>query len=142
MSSYGFALPVDHRVKMKVGKKDRQILGHMRAKVIPIVVGVLNMVPKSLEKEPEELEINGTIKTIQTTTLLRSARILKSSGDLRRLAVTQTPAKSHQQTLVWKTYKEWNNNDNNYSYNNYSNKACFGKYDDPLRIVLEIKIWP
>ncbi len=26
-----------------------------------------------------------------------------SSGDLRRLAVTQTPVKNHQQTLMWKT---------------------------------------
>ena len=30
----------------------------------------------------------------------------KSSGDLRRLAVTQTSAKDHQLTLMWKTLKE------------------------------------
>ena len=30
----------------------------------------------------------------------------KSLGDLRRLAVTQTPVKDHQLTLMWKTLKE------------------------------------
>ena len=30
----------------------------------------------------------------------------KSPGDLRRLAVIETPVKDHQQTLVWKTLKE------------------------------------
>ena len=30
----------------------------------------------------------------------------KSPGDLRRLAVTQTPVKNHQLTLMWKTLKE------------------------------------
>ena len=30
-----------------------------------------------------------------------------SPGDLRRLAVTQTPVENHQLTLMWKTLKEW-----------------------------------
>ena len=30
----------------------------------------------------------------------------KSTGDLRALAVTQTPVEHHQQTLMWKTLKE------------------------------------
>ena len=30
----------------------------------------------------------------------------KSPEDMRRLAVTQTPVKDHQQTLMWKTLKE------------------------------------
>ena len=33
-----------------------------------------------------------------------------SPGDLRRLAVTQTPVKTHQLTLMWKTRKKKNNN--------------------------------
>ena len=48
----------------------------------------------------EDLEIKGRVKTIQTITLLRSARIEKSPGDLRRLAITQTPVKHHQLTLM------------------------------------------
>ncbi len=43
----------------------------------PIIVGVLETVPKNLEKTLRELEIRGRIKAIQTTTLLRSARILR-----------------------------------------------------------------
>ena len=35
----------------------------------------------------------------------------KSSGDLRRLAVSQTPVKANQQTLVLKTHKYHNDND-------------------------------
>ena len=34
----------------------------------------------------------------------------KSPGVLRRLAVTQTPVKDHQLTLMWKTLKEYNDN--------------------------------
>ena len=34
-------------------------------------------------------------------------------GDLRRLAVTQTPVKNHQFTLVWKILNKYNNNNNN-----------------------------
>ena len=30
----------------------------------------------------------------------------ESAEDLRRFAVTQTPAKNHQVTLMWKTLKE------------------------------------
>ena len=35
---------------------------------------------------------------------------VKGPGDLRRLAVTQTPVKDHQLMLIWKTLKELNNN--------------------------------
>ena len=33
----------------------------------------------------------------------------ESPGDLKRLAVTQTPVRNHQLTLVWKTRKGINN---------------------------------
>ena len=36
----------------------------------------------------------------------------KSPGDLRRLAVTQTPVKDHQLALVWTTLKGVNDDDN------------------------------
>ena len=45
----------------------------MKVTVIPIVFGALGTVPKGLE----ELEITVRIETIQTTALLRSARILR-----------------------------------------------------------------
>ena len=47
----------------------------MKVTMIPIVVGVLGMIPKGLEKRLEAIEIRGRIESIQTTTLL--ARILR-----------------------------------------------------------------
>ena len=69
----------------------------MKVTIIRIVIGT---VTKGLLKGLEDLEIKGQMKTIQTTTLLRTAIILKSPGDLRRLAVTQTPVKDHQLKLM------------------------------------------
>ena len=43
----------------------------------PIVIGVLGTIRKGLEKGLEDLDTRGQIKTIQTSALLRSARILK-----------------------------------------------------------------
>ena len=66
----------------------------MQVTIIPIVFGAFGSVTKGLLKGMEDLEFGGEVETIQTTALLRMARILsrvKSSGDLRRLAVTQIP---------------------------------------------------
>ena len=49
----------------------------MGVTVVPIVVGALGTVPEGLDKRLEELEIRERIKTIQTTALLKSARILR-----------------------------------------------------------------
>ena len=82
----------------------------MKVTIVPIVIGALGTVIKGLLKGLEDLEVGGRVETIQTTGLLRMARILRrvleTWGDLRRLAVTQTPVKNHQQTLMWKTLKE------------------------------------
>ena len=48
----------------------------MKVTVIRILVGALGMVPKGLEGRLEELEIR-RIETIQTTALLKSAKILR-----------------------------------------------------------------
>ena len=74
--------------------------------VIPIVIGVLGTVTKGLVQGLEDLGISRRVKTIQTTALLRSARILRSVlENLRGLAVTQTPMINYQLTSVWKTQK-------------------------------------
>ena len=49
----------------------------MRVMVIPLLIGAHGMVRKSFSESLEELEIRGRIETIQTTALLRLARILK-----------------------------------------------------------------
>ena len=49
----------------------------MKVTIIPIVIGAFGIVTKGLLKELEDLEIRGGIDTIQTTSLLRTARILR-----------------------------------------------------------------
>ena len=46
------------------------------SKFIPIVIGALGTVTKGLVKGLEDLEIRGRVEAIQTTALLRAARIL------------------------------------------------------------------
>ena len=49
----------------------------MKVIVIPILIGALSTITKGLIKGLEDLEIRGQVETLQTTALLRSARILK-----------------------------------------------------------------
>ena len=50
---------------------------NMKWMMIPIVIGVVSTVTKELIKGLEDLEIRGRVKTLQTTALLRLARILR-----------------------------------------------------------------
>ena len=45
--------------------------------VIPIVIGALGTVTKGLILEQEDLEVRGRVETIQTSALLRLARIVR-----------------------------------------------------------------
>ena len=79
----------------------------MKVTVIPIVIRELGTVSKG---GLEDLEIRGRMNTIQTTPLLRSARILRrileTWGDLLSLKLhTKLSANA-----VWKTGKGVNNN--------------------------------
>ena len=87
-------------------------LWNMKVTFIPIVISALGTVTEGLIKGLEDLEIRGRAETIQTTTLLRTARILKRDleawGDLLSLK------------LQWKTISigkceklSRNNNNNN-----------------------------
>ena len=49
----------------------------MKVTIVPIVIGALGTVIKGLLKGLEDLEVGGRVETIQTTTLLRTARILR-----------------------------------------------------------------
>ena len=94
-----FAVPADHRVKLTENeKKDKYLdlakelkkkLWNMKVTVILTVIGALGTVTKGLIKGLEDLEIRGRVETIQTTALLRSARILgkvlETWGDLQFL---------------------------------------------------------
>ena len=45
--------------------------------IIPIVIGVFATVTKGLLRGVEDLEVSGRVETIQTTALLKTARILR-----------------------------------------------------------------
>ena len=49
----------------------------MKVTIVPIVIGVLGTVTKGLLKGLVDLEVGGRVETIQTTALLRTARILR-----------------------------------------------------------------
>ena len=66
----------------------------------PIVIGALGTITKGLLKGLEDLEVGRRVETIQTTALLRTARIL------RRVLVTWGDLLSLK--LEWKiTSKRW-----------------------------------
>ena len=90
-----FAIPADHRIKLKeCEKKDKYLdfarelkkLWNMKLMFIPIVIGALGTVTKGLILGLVDLEIRGQVETFQTTTLCRTARIwrrvLETWGDL------------------------------------------------------------
>ena len=49
----------------------------MKITIVPIVIGTLDTITKGLLKGLNDLEVDGRVETIQTTVLLRTARILK-----------------------------------------------------------------
>ena len=92
-----FAVPVDHRIKLKeYEKKDKYLdLAREFKKLWKLVYNCTNRdsasgtVTKRLLKGLEEFEAGGRVETIQMITLLRTARILKrvleTRGDLLSL---------------------------------------------------------
>ena len=93
-----FAIPADHRINLKESeKKDKYLdlarelkkLWNMKVKIVPIGIGALGTVTKGLLKGLEDLEVGGRVETIQTTALLRTARIQRrvreAWGDLLSL---------------------------------------------------------
>ena len=89
-------------------------LWNMQVTIIPIVIGAFGTVTNGLLKGLEDLEVGDhpnyyIIENDKNTE--------KSPGDLRRLAVTQTPVKDHQLTLMWKILmSEYNNNNNSLGF--------------------------
>ena len=81
-----FAVPADHRIKLKECEKKHKYLDlareskklwNMQVTIIPIVIGAFGIVTKGLLKGLEDLEVGGRVETIQTTALLRTAGILR-----------------------------------------------------------------
>ena len=85
-----FALPADHRIKLKeCEKKDKYLnlvrelkkLWNMKVTIVPIVIGAFSRITKGLLKGLGDLEVGGRVETIQMTALLRTARIMKRVPD-------------------------------------------------------------
>ena len=81
-----FAVPADHRIKLKeCEKRDKCLdfarelkkLWNMKVTIIPIVIGAFGRVTKGLLKGLGDLEFDDRVETIQTTALLKTARILR-----------------------------------------------------------------
>ena len=81
-----FAVPADHRLKLKGGEKKNKYLDlarelkklwNMQVTIIPLVIDAFGTVTKGLQKGLEDLEVGGRVETIQKTSLLRTARILR-----------------------------------------------------------------
>ena len=81
-----FAFSADHRIKLKeCEKKDKYLdlarelkkLWKMKVTIIPIVICAFSTVTKGLLKGLKDLEVGRRVETIQTTALLRTARILR-----------------------------------------------------------------
>ena len=90
-----FAVPADQRIKLKESESESEkkvkrrtstsaLLGNLKKKlwnmkvtIILIMIGAFCTVTKGLLKGLEDLEVRGRVETIQTTALLRTARILK-----------------------------------------------------------------
>ena len=88
-------VPADHRIKLKECEKRNKYLDlarelkklwNVKVTIRPIVIGAFGTVTKGLLKGLEDLEVGGRVETIQTTALLKTARILRrvmeASGDL------------------------------------------------------------
>ena len=100
-----FAVPADHRIKLKECEKRNKYLNlarelkkklwNMKVTIISIVIGAFGAVTKGLLKSLEDLEVGGRVETIQTTALLKTARILRR--------VLETWGDMLSLNLQWKT---------------------------------------
>ena len=115
-----FAVPADHRVKLKESeKKDKHLdlAGEQKKTMEHESDGDTN--PNRCTRYCHQSIIKGTGKLGNNRTsgdhpnycvIEIGQNTEKSSENLRRLAITQTPVKDHQLKLVWKTLKEENDN--------------------------------
>ena len=102
-----FAVSADHRINLKESEKEDNYLDlarklkkqwNMKVTIIPIVIGAPGTVTKGLIKGLGNKRTSGDHLNYYIIEIGRNTQ--KSPGELRRLAVTQTPVKDHQQLLM------------------------------------------
>ena len=71
----------------------------MKVTIVPIVIRALGTITKVLLKGLEDLEVGFGSREYPNDSIAKNGQNAETSpGDLRRLAVTQTPVKNHQLT--------------------------------------------
>ena len=104
-----FAVPADHRIKLEESEKRDKYLDlarelkkswDMNVTIIQIVIRAFGTVTKGLLKGLEDLETSGDHSNYCIT------ENGQNTGDLGRLALTQTPVKDHLLKLIPKTLKD------------------------------------
>ena len=109
-----FAVLADHRIKMKECEKKnkhpdfaRELKNLQNMNIIIIPIAAFCTITKGLLEGLEDLEIRGRVVNIHNYYIIENGQNIEEiPGDLRRLAVTQTPVIDNQLTLMWKTLKE------------------------------------
>ena len=105
-----FAVPADHRINLKESeKKDKYLdlarelkkLWNMKVTIVPIVISSLGTVTKGFIKGSGGLGSWQTGRDYPNDSITDDGQNTETSpGDLRRVAVTQTPVKNHQLILM------------------------------------------
>ena len=76
-------------------------LWNMKVTIVPIVIGAFGTIIKGLLKGLEDLEFGGRGRDYRNDSITENGQNTeKSPGDLKRLAVTQTPVKNHLLILM------------------------------------------
>ena len=106
-----FAVPADHTMKLRECEKKDKYLDLTRelkncGTILPIVIGGLGTVTEGAVKGLKDFEIRGRVETIQTTALLRTARLLRrvveTWGDLLSFKLQEmTISKRWCEKLSW-----------------------------------------
>ena len=110
MKIVDFAVPADHRIKLKeCEKKDKYLdlarklkkMWNMQVTIIPIVISAFGIVIIGVAKGTRGLGSWRTSGDHPNDSIVENGQNTKKSpGYLRGLAVTQTPVKNHRLTLM------------------------------------------
>ena len=105
-----FAVPADRRINLKESEKNDKYLDlakelkklwNMKVTIMPIEIGALGTITKRIIKRPGGLGSWRTGRDYPKDSIAENSQNPEMSPeDLRRLAVTQTPVKNHQLTLM------------------------------------------
>ena len=128
-----FAVPADHRVKLKECEKRNKYLNLawelkklwiMEVTIIPIVIGALDTITKYWYKDCRTWKYLDGWRLSKLLLIEIGENTEKSPGELRKLAVTQTSVENYQSTLMRKTLKEKKKSFKNKNRLQYLVKHC------------------